>query len=168
MAREKLTRTKIVCTIGPASRSKDTLAGMIEAGMDVARINLSHETHSIHRKTFEAIRSVDESIAILFDIQGPKIRIGELKEPLELQTGESFTLSTKEFIGDKQRVSISHEDLPRDVKPGDTIAINDGLVRLRVVDIEDTEVHTEVVHGGPISSRKGVNVPGIRLSCSIP
>lgn len=168
MDREKLTRTKIVCTIGPASRSKDTLAGMIEAGMDVARINLSHETHSIHRKTFETIRSVDESIAILFDLQGPKIRIGELKEPLELQTGESFTLSTKEFIGDKKRVSISHEDLPRDVKPGDTIAINDGLVRLRVVDIEDTEVHTEIMHGGPISSRKGVNIPGIRLSCSIP
>ena len=168
MTNEKPTRTKIVCTIGPASRSTDTLSGMIEAGMDVARINLSHETHAIHRKTFETIRSADETIPILFDIQGPKIRIGELKDPVVLETGEPFTLTTKEIVGDEKRVSISHEDLPRDVKPKDVIAINDGIVRLEVTGIDDTEVHTRITHGGPISSRKGVNIPGARLSCSIP
>ncbi|NHI82912.1 MAG: pyruvate kinase [Candidatus Thorarchaeota archaeon] len=168
MAIEKRNRTKIVCTIGPASRSGETLARMIEAGMDVARLNLSHDTHAIHRKTFETIRSVDDSIPILFDIQGPKIRIGDMKKAVELQTGDSFTLSIKDFVGNRERASISHKDLPRDVKPGDVIAINDGIVRLRVKEIDDDEVRTEITHGGPISSRKGVNVPGIRLSCGVP
>ncbi|MHA2301724.1 MAG: pyruvate kinase, partial [Candidatus Thorarchaeota archaeon] len=165
---KKSTRTKIVCTIGPASKSKETLAKMIEAGMDVARLNLSHDTHSTHRKTFDKIRSIDSTIPILFDIQGPKTRIGELKEPVKLQTGAEFIISTKDFVGDSTRVSISHKELPEDIKPGDTIAINDGIVRLRVTDVDQTEIRTEVAHGGPISSRKGVNIPGIELSCRVP
>ncbi|NWF95443.1 MAG: pyruvate kinase [Candidatus Thorarchaeota archaeon] len=162
------TRSKIVCTIGPASRSKEILAGMIEAGMDVARLNMSHDDHASHRKTFDTIRSLDESIAILMDLQGPKIRIGEMREPATLQTGDTFTLSTEDFVGDAERVSISHKDIVRDVKPGDMIAINDGIVRLTVTKVQGTEVVTKVSHGGPISSRKGVNVPGIKLSCGIP
>jgi pyruvate kinase len=165
---EKFTRVKIVCTIGPASKSKETLAKMIDAGMDVARLNLSHDTHSTHKKTFDAIRSVDPTIPILFDIQGPKTRIGELKEPVNLETGAEFVISTKDFVGDSSRVSISHKELPDDIKPGDTIAINDGIVRLHVTEIDGTEVRTEVAHGGPISSRKGVNIPGIELSCRVP
>ncbi|MHA2118062.1 MAG: pyruvate kinase, partial [Candidatus Thorarchaeota archaeon] len=135
---EKSTRTKIVCTIGPASRAKETLAKMIEAGMDVARLNLSHDTHSTHRKTFDAIRSLDSTIPILFDIQGPKTRIGKMKEPAKLVTGAEFVISTKDFVGDSSRVSISHKELPDDIKPGDTIAINDGIVRLRVTDVDGT------------------------------
>ncbi|MFW9886214.1 MAG: pyruvate kinase [Candidatus Thorarchaeota archaeon] len=165
---QKSTRTKIVCTIGPASRSKETLAKMVEAGMDVARLNLSHDTHSTHRKTFDDIRAVDPTIPILFDIQGPKTRIGEMKEPVNLETGAEFTISTMDFVGDSSRVSISHKELPEDIKPGDMIAINDGIVRLRVSEVDGTEVRTEVAHGGPISSRKGVNIPGIELSCRVP
>ena len=165
---KKFTRVKIVCTIGPASRSKKILAKMIEAGMDVARLNLSHDTHSTHKKTFDTIRSLDPTFPILFDIQGPKTRIGELKEPAKLETGAEFIISTKDFVGDSSRVSISHKELPDDIKPGDTIAINDGIVRLRVTEIDGTEVFTEVAHGGPISSKKGVNIPGIELSCRVP
>ncbi len=162
------TRSKIVCTIGPASRSKEVLAGMIEAGMDVARINLSHDDHASAKETFDGIRSLDDTVGIMFDLQGPKIRIGEMKAPAELKTGQQFTLSIEDFVGDATRVSISHKDLPKDVKPGDAIAINDGVIRLTVKKIKGSDVITEVVHGGPISSKKGVNIPGIRLSCSIP
>ncbi|MHA1663554.1 MAG: pyruvate kinase [Candidatus Thorarchaeota archaeon] len=160
--------SKIVCTIGPASKSKDVLTKMVEAGMDVARLNLSHEDHTTAKVTFDTIRSVDDTIPILFDLQGPKIRIGEMAEPAILETGSEFILSTEEFIGDRTRVSISHEELPRDVKKGNIIALNDGIVRLRVKSIKGTEVITEVVHGGPISSRKGANIPGIKLSCQVP
>ena len=160
--------TKIVCTIGPASRSKEVLTKMIEAGMDVARLNLSHEDHKTARENFETIRSIDDSIPIMFDLQGPKIRIGEMKEPAVLETGSKFVLSTEEFVGDGTRVSISYEELPQDVKKGNIIALNDGIVRLRVKSIKGTEVTTEVAHGGPISSRKGANIPGIKLSCRVP
>lgn len=136
--------------------------------MDVARLNLSHDDHSTAKDTFERIRSIDDTLAIMFDLQGPKIRIGDLKAPVELQAGQRFVISIEDFIGDQTHVSISHKDLPHDVKPGDTIAINDGIVRLVVKKIRDPEVVTEVTHGGPISSKKGVNIPGIKLSCSIP
>jgi len=162
------TRSKIVCTIGPASRSKKVLAGMIDAGMDVARLNMSHATAPIARKTFETIRSIDDTVAILFDLQGPKIRIGEVEGEVRINSGQEFVLSTDDFIGTNERVSISHKELTKDVKPGDTIAINDGIIRLLVKSIEGEDVITEVVQGGQISSRKGVNIPGIKLSCKIP
>ena len=162
------TRSKIVCTIGPASRSREILSEMIEAGMDVVRLNMSHADHADATKTFNLIRSIDDTIPILFDLQGPKIRIGELKEPLILERGERLIISTEDFVGDEQRISISHKDLPHDVRPGDIIAINDGIVRLEVKEVTNEEVTTEVIHGGPISSRKGVNIPGIKLSCGIP
>ncbi len=161
-------KSKIVCTIGPASRSKDTLTKMVDAGMDVARLNLSHEDHKTAKATFEAIRSIDDTLAVLFDLQGPKIRIGEMEAPVNLETGQEFTLSTDEFVGNKDRVSISHEQLPLDVKKGDIIALNDGIVRLTVKTVKGKEVITEVLHGGPISSRKGANIPGIKLSCEVP
>ncbi len=141
---------------------------MVEAGMDVARLNFSHEDHRTAKGTFDTIRSVDDTIPILFDLQGPKIRIGEMAEPAVLKSGAEFILSTEEFIGDATRVSISHEELPKDVKKGNIIALNDGIVRLRVKSIKGTEVITEVVHGGPINSRKGANIPGIKLSCMVP
>jgi pyruvate kinase len=160
--------SKIVCTIGPASSSKEILEEMIDAGMDVARLNLSHGDHATVRTVFNTIRSIDENVAILFDLQGPKIRIGEMKEPTVLVSGEEFVLSTDDFIGDKTRVSISYKELPKDVKKGDIIALNDGIIRLKVKAVRGGEVTTEVMHGGPISSRKGANIPGIKLSCIVP
>ena len=160
--------SKIVCTIGPASKSKEVLTKMVEAGMDVARLNFSHENRRTAKVTFDTIRSVDDTIPILFDLQGPKIRIGEMVEPAVLLSGAEFTLSTEEFIGDVTRVSISHEELPQDVKKGNIIALNDGIVRLKVKSVKGTEVITEVIHGGPISSRKGANIPGIKLSSKVP
>ena len=160
--------SKIVCTIGPASKSKEVLAKMIEAGMDVARLNLSHEDHKTGKVTFDTIRSVDDMIPILFDLQGPKIRIGDMEEPAILESGQDFILSIEKFVGDHTRVSISHEELPKDVKKGNIIALNDGIVRLIVKSVKGTEVLTEVTHGGPISSRKGANIPGIKLSCKVP
>ena len=162
------TKSKIVCTIGPASSSKDVLEKMVEAGMDVARLNMSHEDHETARKTFDTIRSIDDTLPILFDLQGPKIRLGELKSPVDLITGNELILSTEEFVGDEKRVSVSYEELPKDVKPGDVIALNDGIVRLKVKKVQKTDVITEVTHGGPISSRKGVNIPGIKLSREVP
>jgi pyruvate kinase len=161
-------KSKIVCTIGPASSSEEILTKMIEAGMDVARLNMSHEDHKTAKATFDTIRSIDDTVAVLLDLQGPKIRIGEMEEPVTLATGDQFVLSTEDFVGNKDRVSISHKHLPKDVKKGDTIALNDGIVRLTVKKISGQEVTTEVVHGGPISSRKGANIPGIRLSCQVP
>ncbi|MGY5860296.1 MAG: pyruvate kinase [Candidatus Thorarchaeota archaeon] len=160
--------SKIVCTIGPASKSKEVLSKMIEAGMDVARLNFSHEDHKSGKVTFETIRSIDDMIPILFDLQGPKIRIGEMNEPAVLEYGQEFTLSTEDFIGDHSRVSISHEELPNDVEMGNIIALNDGTVRLRVMSVQGSEVVTQVTHGGTISSRKGANIPGIKLSCDVP
>ncbi len=162
------TKSKIVCTIGPASKSKDVLEKMVEAGMDVARLNLSHEDHKSARKTFDTLRSVDDTLPILFDLQGPKIRIGEIDGRVDLVTGSEFTLSIEDFVGDSERASVSYKELPQDVRKGNIIALNDGLVRLKVKKKGKTEVLTEVVHGGPISSRKGVNIPGIKLSCDVP
>ncbi|MFW9809082.1 MAG: pyruvate kinase [Candidatus Thorarchaeota archaeon] len=162
------TKSKIVCTIGPASKSKEILEKMVAAGMDVARLNMSHEDHKSARKTLETLRSVDDTLPILFDLQGPKIRIGELSNPVDLVTGNEFVLSTEEFVGDESRVSVSHDMLPQDVKKGTIITLNDGIVRLKVKKIKGAEVFTEVTHGGPISSRKGLNIPGIRISCDVP
>ncbi|MFW9807636.1 MAG: pyruvate kinase [Candidatus Thorarchaeota archaeon] len=162
------TKSKIVCTIGPASESKEVLEKMMEAGMDVARLNMSHEDHKSARKTFDTIRSLDDTLPILFDLQGPKIRIGEVDGHVDLTTGSEFTLSTEQFVGDVNRVSVSYDELPQDVKVGSVIALNDGIVRLKVKAIKKTEVITEITHGGPISSRKGVNIPGIKLSAVVP
>jgi len=162
------TKSKIVCTIGPASKPKAILEKMVEAGMDVARLNLSHGDHKSARETFEILRSIDDTLPIMFDLQGPKIRIGELEGRVDLTTGNEFVLSTDEFVGDESRVSVSHKELPQDIKVGDIIALNDGIVRLKVKAIKKKDVVTEVVHGGPISSRKGVNIPGIKLSCTVP
>ncbi|MFW9798737.1 MAG: pyruvate kinase, partial [Candidatus Thorarchaeota archaeon] len=128
--------SKIVCTIGPASRSKKVLTSMIDMGMDVVRLNLSHEDHETAKTTFDRIRSIDDSIPILFDLQGPKIRIGELPGVVELVSGDEFVLTTEEMVGDKSRVSVSYDNLPKDVKKGDTIALNDGIVRLEVKEVK--------------------------------
>jgi pyruvate kinase len=164
-------KTKIVCTIGPASDSQDVLEEMIRAGMDVARINFSHGEFSEHRNVIEKIRaaarSTGQRVAVMADLPGPKIRIGELAtEPVELERGNTLTLTTQKVTGDAQRVSVSFPRLPAVVKPGDALFLNDGFIQLKVLNIEGSETVCRVEVGGELRSRKGLNLPGIDLGMS--
>lgn len=162
-------KTKIVCTIGPSSESLENTKKLIMAGMNVARLNFSHGDFEEHGNRINVIRQASEelgkSIAILLDTKGPEIRTGKLKEePIELVQDEFITLTTEEILGDKDRISITYQNLPHDVEVGSTILIDDGLIGLTVVDIQGTEIKCRVINGGPIKSKKGVNVPGVDIS----
>jgi len=164
-------RTKLVCTIGPASASSEALERLIETGMGVARLNLSHGDFDSHRSTIERIRRASERtgrwVAIMADLPGPKIRIGCLaREPIELKPGASFRLTTEEVRGDAQRATVSFPALARAVSPGDTLFLNDGLIQLRVEAVEAVDVRCTVVVGGELRSHKGLNLPGIELGVS--
>jgi len=161
-------KTKIVCTIGPASESPEILGKMIRAGMNVARLNFSHGDFPGHKRVIENLRAAAREagyrLAILADLPGPKIRIGQFgKEPIELKPGETFTLTTEEVLGDSQRVSVSFSTLPQSVKAGDMIFLNDGFIQLEVLGIKGREVLCRVIVGGELRSRKGLNLPGIDL-----
>jgi pyruvate kinase len=161
-------KTKIVCTIGPASESPEILKEMIRVGMNVARLNFSHGDFPGHKRVIEnlraAAREAGHRLAILADLPGPKIRIGQFgKEPIELKPGETFTLTTDEVLGDSQRVSVSFSTLPQSVKAGDMIFLNDGFIQLEVLGINGGEVPCRVIVGGELRSRKGLNLPGIDL-----
>jgi len=163
-----LHKTKIVCTIGPASESREVMERMLLAGMNVARLNFSHGDFAGHARVIETLRAAARStgrrLAILADLPGPKIRIGRLeKEPLELRSGNAFTLTTDDIVGNAGRVSVSFPLLPRAVGPGATLFLNDGLIQLQVEGVEGEEVRCRVVVGGEIRSRKGLNLPGIDL-----
>ncbi len=164
-------KTKIVCTIGPASDSPATLQEMIQAGMNVARLNFSHGDFQSHRETIKKIRTASEAvgkrIAIMADLPGPKMRIGELaEEPVELKAGDPFTLTTEDIAGDAARVSVSFARLPKAVKPGDRLFLNDGYIQIEVTEVEGAEVRCKVIVGGQLRSRKGLNLPGIDLGIS--
>lgn len=164
-------KTKIVCTIGPASESRETLGRMIANDMNVARINFAHGDFESHEKMIGNIRTAaaaaGKQVAIMADLPGPKIRIGHLaREPIELKRGQSFILQTGETEGDAHRVSVSLSDLPEAVKPGDTIFLNDGFIQLEVKKSAGQEVHCQVLVGGQLRSHKGVNLPGIDLGIS--
>ncbi len=164
-------KTKLVCTVGPASDSPKILEKMISAGMNVARLNFSHGDFSSHKETIRKIREVSHAtgkeVAIMADLPGPKMRIGRFaEEPVELEADRSFTLTTEKITGDVQRVSVSFERLPRAVAPGNTLFLNDGYIQLEVVSVTDTEVHCKVLVGGMLRSRKGLNLPGIDLGIS--
>ena len=163
-----LKKTKIVCTIGPASRDADTMREMLEAGMNVARLNFSHGTHEEHRKTIETFRHVrdeqDRPAAILLDTKGPEIRLGDFENGSEiLEEGDEFTLTSEECPGTKERVSTTYKALPSQVSLGTSILIDDGRVRLRVAGTTEDEVRCIVVNGGKVSNRKGVNIPNQSL-----
>lgn len=163
-----LKKTKIVCTIGPASRDADTMREMLEAGMNVARLNFSHGTHEEHRKTIETFRRVrdeqDRPAAILLDTKGPEIRLGDFENGSEiLEEGDEFTLTSEECPGTKERVSTTYKALPSQVSLGTSILIDDGRVRLRVASTTEDEVRCIVVNGGKVSNRKGVNIPNQSL-----
>ena len=164
-------KTKIVCTIGPASESPEVLEKMILAGMNVARLNLSHGDFASHKKVIENVRAaaqaVGRRVAIMADLPGPKMRIGELaEEPIELKAGEPFTLTVVAGVGDSRGVSVSFDRLPRAVEPGNTLFLNDGLIQLEVVSVADKDVLCRVLVGGELWSRKGLNLPGIDLGIS--
>jgi pyruvate kinase len=164
-------KTKIVATIGPASESSEVMEQMIKAGMNVARLNFSHGDFDYHARLIKrlraAARAVGRRVAILADLPGPKMRIGELAaEPLELKAGDLFTLTTAEIQGDARRVSVTFSQLPQVVKAGDTLFLNDGLIQLEVTDVHTDGVACRVVVGGELRSRKGLNLPGISLGLS--
>ncbi|HNR13832.1 MAG TPA: pyruvate kinase [Thermodesulfobacteriota bacterium] len=163
--------TKIICTIGPASESAGVIEQMIRAGMTVARLNFSHGTFSSHKAVIENLRNAEratgERVAIMADLPGPKIRIGPLaEEPVFLQPGDLFMLTSEPITGSSRAASVSLPSLPTAVKPGDSLFINDGLIHLKVVMVRGKDVQCEVVVGGELRSRKGVNFPRIDLGIS--
>ncbi len=173
--KKSITKTKIVCTIGPASDSPSVIKEMILSGMNVARLNFSHGRHSEHGSKIKLIRKLSEEldrpVAILQDLAGPKIRTGRVADPgIELSTGETLVLTTEKIEGVKGRVSVTDPDLPDEVKPGDRILLADGLMELKVQDILLKEVHCEVVTGGILTSNKGINLPSgtVKMSSLTP
>jgi pyruvate kinase len=166
-----LNKTKIICTIGPATNTPEMMDALLHAGMNVARLNFSHGdfgTHADHiRELKKASARTGIRLAIMADLPGPKMRIGELEEEsIELVTGETFTLTTENMLGIQQRVSVSFKQLCNVVNPGDKLFLNDGLISLLVKQVSNTEVHCEVRSGGELLSRKGLNLPGIDLGFS--
>lgn len=164
-------KTKIICTIGPASQSAEILERLIRNGMDIARINFAHGDLDGHRETIANVRAAAESVgrrvAIFGDLPGPKMRIGMLtEEPIILEKGQSFILQTDEIVGDDQRVSMNFKGLSKVVQPGDSIFLNDGFLQLEVQEVNNGEVHCRVIVGGELRSRKGVNLPDIDLGIS--
>ncbi|GAB6180289.1 pyruvate kinase [Desulfotomaculum defluvii] len=162
-------RTKIVCTIGPASENIETLKKMMLAGMNVARLNFSHGTHEDHAKRIDSIRQaareVGKNIAIMLDTKGPEIRLKKFANPpVILQQGQPFTLTTREVSGDNTIVSVTYLDLPNDVKPGSRIAVADGIIEMVVEEVEGSDVHCKVINGGQLSNQKGVNLPGVTVN----
>jgi pyruvate kinase len=164
-------KTKIVCTIGPASESPGVMKQMIQAGMNVARLNFSYGDFETHKKVIGNLRTAAESlgrrIAIMADLPGPKMRIGKfVSEPVNLNPGDHFTLTTDDVVGDKSRVSVSFARLPQAVKPGNTLFLNDGYIQLEVTRVTGNDVMCTVQVGGELRSRKGLNLPGIDLGMS--
>lgn len=162
-------RAKIVCTLGPATNTLEAIEALVDAGMDCARLNFSHGTHEDHQKVASLVREAAarrrKPVAILGDLCGPKMRVGKFPGgPIQLKEGARFTLTSRKVEGSEEEVSHSYEPLPRDVVPGDAILLDDGLLRLRVVETTETDVITEVEIGGKLSDRKGMNVPGANLS----
>lgn len=158
-------KTKIICTIGPASESEDVLKQMCLAGMNVARLNFSHGTHEEHKKKIETIRKVrcelGMPIAIMLDTKGPEYRIGVFKDHrITLQEGDEFTFTTEQIVGDEHIVSVSYSGFADDLEPGDKILVNNGLVVCRVTEINGANVKTVVEAGGQLSDRKSMNFPG--------
>jgi pyruvate kinase len=161
-------RTKILATLGPASSSEDMIYRLLTSGVDAFRLNFSHGKHEDHRRVIATIRDVATElgryIPIVGDIQGPKLRIGDVEGVIQLQDGQPFVISTEAQLGSAQKVSTPFTSLPNEVQPGHRILINDGLVELVVTGVDAKQVSTRVIHGGPISSKKGMNFPDSELT----
>ncbi len=161
---------KIVCTLGPASDSLEMIERLMRAGMDVARLNFSHGTHEDHLRTIQRLREVSATlskpIGILADLQGPKIRTGPLvdKQPVQLRTGQQFTISNVAIAGTSAGVSTTFKRMPREVSKGDRILLGDGLIELRVLSTTSNLVVCKVINGGLLGEHKGINLPGVKLN----
>lgn len=168
--REVPKRTKIVATLGPASAKKEVLLSMIKAGVDVCRLNFSHGSQADHQKVIDTIKEINAeykmNVGILADLQGPKIRIGMMKDGgAHLITGKSIEITTKEQIGDEERIYITYDSFPKDVKTGEIILLDDGKIQMQVLETNNHDtVRCEIVHGGILTSRKGVNLPNTKVS----
>ena len=159
-------KTKIICTIGPASDNEETLSKMCEAGMNVARLNFSHGTHEQHQEKIDLIKRVRSKlnlpIAIMLDTKGPEYRIKTFRDhKVVLEDGATFTLTTDEIEGDETRVSVTYKMLPQQLVPGDRVLINNGLVILEVREIRGADVICEVIVGGVLSDQKSMNFPSV-------
>jgi pyruvate kinase len=164
-------KTRIIATIGPASSSPAILEQMIRAGMNIARLNFSHGEFATHRQSIENIRAAakaaDRPVAIMADLSGPKMRIGQFAaEPIHLKPGDRFTLTTEDTVGSQERVSVTFARLPKVVKQGDRLSLNDGSILVEVTEVGDREATCVVQVGGELRSRKGLNMPGIDLGIS--
>ena len=163
-------KTKIICTVGPATDDREILRKMMNAGMNVARFNFSHGTHETHRERFEEVRQVSEElslpVATLLDTKGPEIRLGDFESPggAEIISGDHFTLTTTPCAGNSERSFVNYDGLPNDVSEGTVILIDDGLISLRVLEVKGNDIICEVIDGGTLKDKKGVNVPGVALN----
>ena len=162
-------RTKIVCTLGPSTDKEEVLRNLMKNGMNVARMNFSHGTHEEQKARLDMIKKLLEElnlpVAALLDTKGPEIRIGDVEGgKLELNPGQEFTLTTEEMLGTEKKVTITYKELYKDVEPGDSILIDDGLIGMEVVRIDESDIVCRVKNGGFISNHKGVNVPGVELN----
>ena len=162
-------RAKIVCTLGPAVESIEKITELIDAGMNMARLNLSHGSHDEHQKRLNLVRAAskkaNKAVAILVDLQGPKIRLGRFSAgPHELSRGDTFTITTDDIAGTKDKVSTTYKGLPGDCKAGDAIMIDDGKVSVQVVQVKGNDVITKVIQPGMVSNNKGINLPGVAVS----
>ena len=166
--REKFCKTKIICTLGPACDNEEALRGLIKAGLDGARFNFSHGNHEEHKVRIERFRKVEKEFGLKFpcilDTKGPEIRLGKFEQPVILQEGQKFTLTTNEVMGDINQATVSHKGITKDLKVGDSVLIDDGLVELVVDNLTETDVVCTVKNSGKVSSNKGVNLPGIKTS----
>ena len=162
-------RAKIVCTLGPATSTPERIRELVDAGMDVARMNLSHGSYDDHEKVYRMVRDAanrtGRSVGIMVDLQGPKIRLGKIASgPIDLVDGQEITITTRDVPGDPELVSTTYAGLPGDVSPGDAVLIDDGRVRLEVVSVKGADVRCRAVGAGRLSNNKGINLPGVAVS----
>lgn len=162
-------RAKIVCTLGPAVNTPEGIRALVDAGMDVARLNMSHGAYADHEAVYRLVRQASDdtghAIGVFADLQGPKIRLETFGDgPVKLKEGATFTITTRDVVGDAEQCGTTYKGLPGDVKPGDPLLIDDGKVRLKVTSVDDTDVVTEVVVAGKVSNNKGINLPGVAVS----
>ena len=162
-------RAKIVATLGPATSTYETVRAIIDAGVDVARMNLSHGDYAVHETNYANVRKAADdagrAVAVLVDLQGPKIRLGKFAAgPHFLEVGDIFKITIEDIPGTKELVSTTFKGLPQDVKPGDFLLIDDGKVRVEVVEASDTVVTTKVIVAGNVSDNKGINLPGVAVN----
>ncbi|MBK5279405.1 MAG: pyruvate kinase [Bacteroidia bacterium] len=168
MERISYNKTKIVATVGPASSNMEMLRALVKEGVDVFRLNFSHGTHEDHLKVINYVREINvemgTNVALLQDLQGPKIRVNDMQPGVEIEAGQEIIITTRKVLGNNELVSTSYEGLPKDVKVGDMILIDDGKIELKVKEVRDIDVVCSVIYGGPLKSRKGINLPNSKVS----